>query len=65
MVRVTYYREALSAPIKAAELGQSDAQYVLGTRFIANQDQAEGDKWIKQSAELGNKKARKYLNRSV
>ncbi|MFK3978101.1 hypothetical protein [Shewanella vesiculosa] len=55
----------MSAPIKAAELGQSDAQYVLGTRFIANQDQAEGDKWIKQSAELGNKKARKYLNRSL
>ena len=44
MVRVTYYREALSAPIKAAELGQSDAQCALETRLIANQDQAEGDK---------------------
>ncbi|UJL42139.1 hypothetical protein KDH10_003255 [Shewanella vesiculosa] len=55
----------MSAPIKAAELGQSDAQYALGTRLIANQDQAESDKWIKQSAKLGNKKARKYLNRSL
>ncbi|MGE6570444.1 hypothetical protein ACQKE9_18130 [Shewanella vesiculosa] len=55
----------MSAPIKAAELGQSDAQCALETRLIANQDQAEGDKWIKQSAELGNKKALKYLNRSV
>ncbi|MBB1476823.1 hypothetical protein [Shewanella sp. SG41-3] len=55
----------MSATIKATELGLSDAQYVLETRFIANQDQAEGDKWIKQSAELGNKKALKYLNRSL
>ncbi|MGS0724355.1 tetratricopeptide repeat protein, partial [Shewanella sp. 30m-9] len=55
----------LSWLTKAAELGQNDAQYALGKRLIGNQDQVEGDKWIKQSAELGNEKALKYLNRSL